>query len=68
MNNFDQSVMGALSVAQTTAVDRKHTELAPEHLLWGLINTPQTVSSKKLKNIRILQSHFWISCPNQHAL
>ncbi|MCB9063074.1 MAG: AAA family ATPase [Halobacteriovoraceae bacterium] len=52
MNNFDQSVMGALSVAQTTAVDRKHTELAPEHLLWGLINTPQTVSSKKLKKYK----------------
>lgn len=49
MNKFDSIVEGSLSVAQSEALKRKHTELVPEHLILGLINNPQSFSSRALK-------------------
>ncbi|MBC7427763.1 MAG: AAA family ATPase [Bacteriovorax sp.] len=49
MNKFDSIVEGSLSVAQSEALKRKNSELAPEHLILGLINNPQSFSSRALK-------------------
>ena len=49
MNKFDSIVEGSLSIAQSEALKRKHSELTPEHLVFGLINNPQTFSSRSLK-------------------
>lgn len=49
MNKFDSIVEGSLSIAQSEALKRKHSELTPEHLVYGLINNPQTFSSRSLK-------------------
>lgn len=49
MNNFDSIVAGALDIAQTEALKRKHSELTEFHLMWGLIHHPQSVSAKSLK-------------------
>lgn len=52
MNKFDKIVEGALSVAQSEALKRKHIELSPEHLILGLINNPQSYSSRALKKYK----------------
>lgn len=52
MNNFDEIVAGALDMAQTEALKRKNAELRPEHLLWGLIVHPKSVSNKSLKEYK----------------
>lgn len=49
MHKFDQIVLGAMDVAYAEALKRKNTEVTPYHLLYGLINTPQSFSSKALK-------------------
>lgn len=49
MNKFDQVVMGAIDVAHAEALKSGHTELTPEHLLYGLIKVPGSYSSRKLK-------------------
>lgn len=49
MNKFDSIVEGSLSIAQSEALKRKHIELMPEHLVLGLINNPQSFSSRALK-------------------
>jgi ATP-dependent Clp protease ATP-binding subunit ClpB len=49
MNNFDKVVTGALDLAQAEALNRSNTELAPVHLLYGLIKNPASYSSKALK-------------------
>lgn len=49
MNKFDSIVEGSLSIAQSEALKRKHSELSPEHLILGLINNPQSFSSRSLK-------------------
>jgi ATP-dependent Clp protease ATP-binding subunit ClpB len=49
MNKFDSIIEGSLSIAQSEALKRKHSELTPEHLVYGLINNPQTFSSRSLK-------------------
>lgn len=54
MNQFDQIVMGSIEVAQAEAIKRKHTELTPLHLLWGLIANPQTFTSRNLKKYQKL--------------
>lgn len=50
MNKFDSIVMGALDLAQTQAMERHHTELHPEHFLWGLVHNPASYSSRSLKD------------------
>lgn len=49
MNKFDSIVQGALELAQTQALNAKNTELAAEHLLWGLIQNPASFSHRALK-------------------
>lgn len=49
MNKFDSITEGSIAVAQSEALKRKHTELFPEHLIYGLINNPQTYASRALK-------------------
>lgn len=49
MNKFDQVVLGSLDIAHSEALKRKNTELAPEHLLLGLILNKSTYVSKALK-------------------
>ncbi len=50
MNRFDSIVAGAFDLAHTHAMENRNTELAPEHLLWGLIKNPASYSSKALKS------------------
>lgn len=50
MNKFDQVVLGSLDIAQSEALKRKNTELAPEHLLLGLILNKSSYASKALKD------------------
>ncbi len=49
MNNFDKIVTGSLDIAQSKAIENKNTELAPAHLLYGLISNPSSFAAKKLK-------------------
>lgn len=49
MNKFDSIIDGSLSIAQSEALKRKHIELFPEHLILGLLNNPQSFSSRSLK-------------------
>ena len=49
MRQFDAIVFGAFDIAQTKALEEKHVELMPEHLLYGLISSPQSVSAKAFK-------------------
>ena len=49
MNKFDSITEGSVAIAQSEALKRKHTEIFPEHLMYGLINNPQTFSSRALK-------------------
>ena len=50
MHQFDSIVAGALDVAQSTALQRKNSQLEPVHLLWGLLTHPSSIVSKKLKS------------------
>ncbi|WP_408096933.1 ATP-dependent Clp protease ATP-binding subunit [Peredibacter sp. HCB2-198] len=50
MNKFDQVVLGSLDIAQSEALKRKNTELAPEHLLYGLILNKSSYASKAMKD------------------
>jgi ATP-dependent Clp protease ATP-binding subunit ClpB len=52
MHKFDTVVEGALSVAQTKAMEQGNNELHPYHLLWGLINNPASYSSNSLKDVK----------------
>ena len=49
MNKFDTITEGSLAIAQSEALKRKNTEIHPEHLLFGLINNPQSFSHRALK-------------------
>ena len=48
MNQFDKIVSGAIDIAQSKAIECKNTELAPAHLLFGLIKNPGSYVSKAL--------------------
>jgi ATP-dependent Clp protease ATP-binding subunit ClpB len=57
MNKFDQIVLGSLDIAQSDALKRKNTELAPEHLLLGLILNKSSYASKAMKdNLKEVES------------
>ena len=51
MNNFNNVVLGALDIAQSKALELKNTELSSAHLLYGLISSKSTYSSKSLKDV-----------------
>jgi ATP-dependent Clp protease ATP-binding subunit ClpB len=46
MYQFDQVVTGAFAVAQKEAYSSKHTEMTPDHLLFGLLSAKSTYLSK----------------------
>lgn len=48
MNKFDNVVTGSLDIAQAKAMENKNTELAPAHLLYGLVTNKSSYSSKAL--------------------
>ena len=50
MNNYHEIVSGSLQVAQAEAIEKGHTELTPLHLLWGLLNNPQSFVSRELSS------------------
>lgn len=50
MNQFDKVVAGALDIAQSKAIELRNTELAPAHVLYGLISNPSSYVSKAYKN------------------
>lgn len=52
MRQFDPVTLASLDIAQATALEKKHSELVPEHLLYGLICNPQSQSSKAFKSAR----------------
>jgi ATP-dependent Clp protease ATP-binding subunit ClpB len=49
MNKFDAITEGSISIAQGEALKRKNTEIFPEHLMYGLMQNPQTFSARALK-------------------
>ncbi len=49
MNKFDSIVAGSLDIAYSKALEEKHTEVYPLHLLWGLAKNPATFLSRNLK-------------------
>ncbi|MFP5458976.1 MAG: ATP-dependent Clp protease ATP-binding subunit [Bacteriovoracia bacterium] len=49
MNKFDQVVTGALDIAQSEALKRRHPELHAEHLLWGLTQNKSSYAHRALK-------------------
>lgn len=52
MNKFDTIVEGSIAVAQSEALKRKHTEISPYHLIYGLMNNPQSFCSRALKKYK----------------
>jgi ATP-dependent Clp protease ATP-binding subunit ClpB len=48
MNQFDSIVSGSLDIAQSKAIELKNTEVAPIHLLYGLVKNPSSFCSKVL--------------------
>lgn len=51
MQQFDKIVMGSLDIAQAKAMEKRNNELAPAHLLYGLISNPSSYCSRKLKEV-----------------
>ncbi|MBP9682774.1 MAG: ATP-dependent Clp protease ATP-binding subunit, partial [Bacteriovorax sp.] len=49
MNKFDSITEGSIAIAQSECLKRKHAEIFPEHLIYGLINNPQSFCSRALK-------------------
>lgn len=49
MNKFDSIVAGSLDIAHTTALEKKHSEIQPIHLLWGLYKNPSSFLGRNLK-------------------
>lgn len=49
MNKYDKIVIGSLDIASSKAMEMQNTELAPAHLLYGLITNKGSYSSKALK-------------------
>jgi ATP-dependent Clp protease ATP-binding subunit ClpB len=57
MNKFDQVVLGSFDIAHSDALKRKNTELAPEHLLIGLILNKSSYVSKAMQaNIKEVEA------------
>ena len=50
MHQFDPVVSGSLDIARAEALERRHPELAPEHLFLGLLKNPDSYASRELKS------------------
>lgn len=46
MNRFDQIVLSSLDIAQTEALKRRHFEITPYHLAFGLMANPNSRTSR----------------------
>ncbi len=53
MNRLTQKSQEALASAQTEAVERQHSEVDVEHLLWALMVQPDGLTPKLLKKIDV---------------
>jgi ATP-dependent Clp protease ATP-binding subunit ClpB len=49
LDRFTQRSREALESALRLAADRRHTEASPEHLLWALLDQPESVVTQALK-------------------
>lgn len=49
MHKFDQTLLGALDIAQSEAIERQNGQLTHVHFLYGLMQNKQSMSSKLLK-------------------
>lgn len=49
MMNYDDIVQASLQIAQSEALERMHTELDVDHLFWGLIENPMSLSHKAFR-------------------
>ncbi len=52
MSQYDPIIAGSLDIAQTEALQRRHTQLEPAHLLWGIVNNPRATAAKSLAGAR----------------
>ncbi|MEZ4743199.1 MAG: AAA family ATPase [Bdellovibrionota bacterium] len=50
MSQFDSIVAGALDIAQTEVFNRRNPKIEPVHLLYGLVQHPDTACGKNLKS------------------
>ena len=51
MNNYHSIVQGSLDIASSLLIEKQHSELTAAHLLYGLIENPQTFISRKKNKI-----------------
>lgn len=49
MNKFDSVILGVLDIASSKAIENKNTELAPAHILYGLLASKSSYAHKVLK-------------------
>lgn len=49
MNKFEENVQGALDIAYANALEKKHLEVTPAHLLLGMAKNPSLKCSKAIK-------------------
>ncbi len=52
MHNFDDIIAGALDIGQTAAIEARHLNLEPVHLLYGLLQNPRSGTAKNLNTLR----------------
>jgi len=50
MDKFNEVVSGAISIAQSKAIELQNTELTPYHLMYGLLKNKVSYSSRQLKD------------------
>ena len=48
MQQFESTVLGAMNIAQAEALEKKHWEIKPMHVLYGLLKVPGSFTAKKL--------------------
>ena len=53
MNNYHSIVQGSLDIASSHLIEKQHTELTAAHLLYGLVENPQTFISRKKNKINL---------------
>ena len=51
MNKYHSIVQGSLDIASSLLIEKQHSELTATHLLYGLVENPQTFISRKKNKI-----------------
>lgn len=54
MKNLSEIVQSSLYIAQATAGEFKHSQVTPLHLLWGLVENPQSETYSRYSNQKAL--------------